>query len=137
MGLSVIHGIVLTILCLLGMPGFLRMFSSNEYTISLALQYSDVVFTFAIVSVIGISFEKVFQAVGRMKVSMFSMICGFVTNIVLDPLMIFGIGPFPTMGIKRGCNCNSTWTVRFTGCIHNNIFCKTNACKNKNVIHGT
>ena len=100
MGLSVIHGIVLTILCLLGMPGFLRMFSSNEYTISLALQYSDVVFTFAIVSVIGISFEKVFQAVGRMKVSMFSMICGFVTNIVLDPLMIFGIGPFPTMGIR-------------------------------------
>ena len=60
MGLSVIHGIVLTILCLLGMPGFLRMFSSNEYTISLALQYSDVVFTFAIVSVSGISFEKVF-----------------------------------------------------------------------------
>ena len=100
MGLSVIHGIVLTILCLLGMPDFLRMFSSNEYTISLALQYSDVVFTFAIVSVIGISFEKVFQAVGRMKVSMFSMICGFVTNIVLDPLMIFGIGPFPTMGIR-------------------------------------
>lgn len=40
-------------------------------------------------------------------------------------------------GNKRGCNCNSTWTVRFNGCIHNNIFCKTNACKNKNVIHGT
>ena len=133
MGLSVIHGIVLTILCLLGMPGFLRMFSSNEYTISLALQYSDVVFTFAIVSVIGISFEKVFQAVGRMKVSMFSMICGFVTNIVLDPWH----RSVSYDGNKRGCNCNSTWTVRFTGCIHNNIFCKTNACKNKNVIYGT
>lgn len=49
---------------------------------------------------VGIAFEKIFQATGRMKVSMISMICGFVTNIVLDPLMIFGIGPFPRMEIS-------------------------------------
>ena len=84
--LSIIHGILLMIFCIGGMPLFVRMFSSDEVVISMVT--------------VGIAFEKIFQATGRMKVSMISMICGFVTNIVLDPLMIFGIGPFPRMEIS-------------------------------------
>lgn len=102
MGLSIIHGILLTFICMVGMPAFLRMFTSNEAIIDMALEYSNIVFLFAIISVVGISFEKIFQSVGRMKVSMISMICGLITNIVLDPLMIFGIGPFSKMGIAGG-----------------------------------
>lgn len=102
MGLSIIHGIILTFICMVGMPAFLKMFTSNDAIIDMALEYSDIVFLFAIISVAGISFEKIFQSVGRMKVSMISMICGLVTNIVLDPLMIFGIGPFSKMGIAGG-----------------------------------
>lgn len=47
-----------------------------------------------------LSFEKLFQAVGSMKITMLSLMSGCVTNIVLDPLLIFGIGPFPVMGIE-------------------------------------
>ena len=45
-------------------------------------------------------FEKTFQAVGRMTASMTAMLGGCITNIVLDPMLIFGIGIFPDLGIR-------------------------------------
>ena len=96
---NLLHGILLAVICIGVMPAFLRMFSSDEKVISLALIYAERAFIFAPVIAAGVAFEKIFQSVGRMKVSMFCMMCGFVANIILDPMMIFGIGIFPEMGI--------------------------------------
>lgn len=98
--ISFIHGIVITIVGFLGMPAFLRMFTSDTAIIDMALIYANRILVFAPVVTVGIWYEKVFQAIGKMKISMFSMICGCVANIVLDPLLIFGIGFFPEMGIR-------------------------------------
>lgn len=97
--LSVIHGIILMIVCMLLMPWFLKMYTENDNVIRMGLEYANRVFLFSVIIMLGISLEKIFQAVGRMKVSMISMMCGFISNIVLDPLMIFGIGPFKEMGM--------------------------------------
>lgn len=94
-----LHGIVLTFLCILGMSAYLKLFSSQKETIIMALVYANRAFLFSTVVTLGISFEKLFQAVGKMKITMIGMMCGFVANIILDPLMIFGIGVFPAMGI--------------------------------------
>ena len=59
-----------------------------------------IAFSFSIIISLGITFEKIFQSVGRMKATMASMLCGCVANIVLDPVLIFGLGPFPEMGIR-------------------------------------
>lgn len=97
--LSFVHGILLMAFNLLFAPTFLRMFSKDNLVIEYGLTYSSVVFAFTVPYTIAITYEKIFQAEGQMKVSMFSMICGCVANVILDPLMIFGIGPFSRMGI--------------------------------------
>lgn len=98
--LSAVHGILLMVVCLIAMPDFLGAFTRNENVIQLGLDYANIVFVFAVAVTLGIAYEKIFQAVGRMKETMFCMVVGFVTNIVLDPLLIFGIGCFPRMGIR-------------------------------------
>lgn len=98
--LSLLHGILLMVVCIAVMPAFIRIFTREENILNLAISYSNRVFLFAAAVNVGICYEKIFQAVGKMKVSMFSMMAGCVANIILDPLMIFGIGPFPAMGIQ-------------------------------------
>ena len=98
--LSFVHGLVLTLLCLLVMPWFLSLYTQDKQTLHMGLAYANRVFLFSVVIMLGVALEKIFQAVGRMKVSMVSMLAGLIVNIVLDPLMIFGLGPFPKMGIE-------------------------------------
>ena len=79
---NIIHGIIFT------------------EVISPGVQYSTIAFAFSTVIMISLSFEKIFQAVGRMKLTMISLMIGCISNIILDPLLIFGVGIFPEMGIR-------------------------------------
>ena len=82
------------------MPVFLKMFTKEQEVITLGTQYSTIAFAFSVVIMVSLSFEKIFQAVGRMKITMISLLVGCISNIILDPLLIFGVGFFPKMGIK-------------------------------------
>ena len=97
--LSVIHGIVLTVVTIAVMPLFLQIFTKDVTVIQMGNAYSRIAFGFSIVISLEITWEKIFQAVGRMRVSMICMMSGCIFNIVLDPLLIFGIGPFPELGV--------------------------------------
>lgn len=98
--LSAVHGVLLMIICILGMRYFLSLYTDNEALIEMGLAYANRAFLFSVVIMLGISLEKVFQAVGRMNSTMVCMLLGFITNIVLDPIMIFGLLGCPKMGMS-------------------------------------
>ena len=99
MAFSLLHGILGSAIAIAIMPSFLGRFTTDAEVLSMGLTYSYIVFGFATVNMASLAFEKIFQSVGRMKVTMVALIVGCVGNIILDPLLIFGIGPFPAMGI--------------------------------------
>ena len=98
--LSILHGLILMVICIAVMPWFMSMFSSDTQTIDYGIAYTGVLFLFAPMDCTAMALEKIFQSTGRMKSTMFCLATGCIINIILDPLMIFGIGPFPEMGIK-------------------------------------
>ena len=97
---SILHGILMIFICNLIMPSFLGMFTSDKEVIELGLKYSRIVFSFSIFICVSLTFEKVFQAVGKMTFTMISLMSGCIVNIILDPVLIFGLGPVKGLGIN-------------------------------------
>lgn len=96
---AVLHSVILTAASIAVMPAFLGMFTTSQAVIDLGVRYSNIAFSFTLIINLGMAFEKIFQAVGRMKTSMVSLLCGCGCNIILDPMLIFGY-VFPRMGIE-------------------------------------
>ena len=98
--LSFLHGILLTAAGFLVLPSFLNLFTKDSETIALGLDYAHIILLFSLVITVEIAFEKYFQALGKMVISMISMASGCIFNMILDPILIFGLGPAPALGIR-------------------------------------
>lgn len=98
--LSILHGIILTVLCILAVPFFLKLFTQDPSVLQNGLSYSYIVFAFTIPITLGIALEKMFQAEGQMVLSMICMLSGGITNLILDPILIFGTPWTQAMGIN-------------------------------------
>jgi len=48
---------------------------------------------------LGVMFDRLLQSTGRTSLTMATQGVGAVTNIIMDPVLIFGLGPFPAMGV--------------------------------------
>lgn len=98
--LAVVGGIAFFILGW-GFSGvFVGAFGASEAVSAYAIQYSHLAVGMSIFVMISMMCEKIQQSGGNMIIPMCQGLTGAIINIILDPLMIFGIGPFPEMGIR-------------------------------------
>ena len=92
-------GALLNLFALLIMRPYFWAFTSNEEIYQLSIAYMSVCSFMQIPNMVHIAIQKMIQATGNMVAPMWFQIAGVVVNFVLNPILIFGIGIFPAMGI--------------------------------------
>ena len=101
------HGVVLAALtsllfALFGLffaRPFIGLFTQSPNVAALGGQYLSVVCLCSFGVFIEIALEKTLQATGNMIYPMQFMLVGCVTNLILDPILIFGLLGLPAMGV--------------------------------------
>ena len=81
------------------MPAYAAMSSQSPAVIQDVIAYGRIVCLFSFGLFLESVWTKVLQAEGNMKTPMYAQIFGALTNIVLDPILIFGLFGLPAMGI--------------------------------------
>jgi putative MATE family efflux protein len=74
----------------------LKSFGATPETIAYANDYLNIILAGTVFQVVGFSLNNIIRAEGNARTAMFSMIISAGTNLVLDPIFIFGFG----MGVK-------------------------------------
>ena len=103
-GNSLFLGVIIYVVCLLfgifGVKAYISSQTVDTEVLEMGTSYLRICCVISFGIIFFSLFEKLLQATGRSLYSTIGQIVGAVVNIVLDPLMIYGIGPFPEMGVK-------------------------------------
>lgn len=97
--LGLFSGIVVAILGLLFTRFFFECFTNDKTMIDMGYSYIIIITTLSFGSFVQINIEKTLQATGNMIYPMVFQLVGAITNIILDPIMIFGLFGFPKLGV--------------------------------------
>ena len=103
-GNSLFLGIVIYAVCLLfgifGVKAYISSQTVDAEVLTMGTDYLRICCVISFGIIFFSLFEKLLQATGRSLYSTIGQVAGAVINIILDPIMIYGIGPVPEMGVK-------------------------------------
>lgn len=98
--LSLIMYVIFVLFALFGMDPYLHSQTSDKVILDMARQYLAICTYLSIANILWGVYEKLLQSTGKTKLSTLAQILGALTNIVLDPIMIYGLFGFPALGIR-------------------------------------
>lgn len=113
--LSIVHSLLFVFIGLFLMRPFFMMFTNDSTVLNYAITYGSIVITLTFGSIIHITIEKMFQATGNMMIPMFLQAIGAIVNIILDPILIFGINGYLEFGVAGAAI--ATIIGQMTACI--------------------
>ena len=93
-------GVIVSIFGLLFADDFYRLFGSSPEVVELGTQYSRIFFLGVPILFSGFTLNSSFKGIGDMMKPFYIYLTSTIINIILDPLLILGIGPFPELGIR-------------------------------------
>ena len=103
-GNSLFLCVIIYVICFLfgivGVNAYISSQTANPEVLSMGTSYLKICCVLSFGIVFFSLFEKLLQATGRSLYSTIGQVAGAVINIILDPIMIYGIGPVPKMGVE-------------------------------------
>ena len=103
-GNSLFLGVIIYVVCLLfgifGVKAYISSQTVDAEVLEMGVSYLRICCVISFGIIFFSLFEKLLQATGRSLYSTIGQVVGAVVNIILDPIMIYGIGPCPEMGVK-------------------------------------
>ena len=103
-GNSLFLGVIIYVVCLLfgffGVRAYISSQTVDTKVLEMGVSYLRICCVISFGIIFFSLFEKLLQATGRSLYSTIGQVVGAVVNIILDPIMIYGIGPCHEMGVK-------------------------------------
>ncbi len=97
--LAIILSLLITIPVLLLQKRIFALMGAPSQLLSLITLYSSLIFGAFSIVLITFVLNSVFRGIGEMKIPMRALVFSAIFNIILDPIMIFGLLGFPKLGI--------------------------------------